>query len=121
RLHYQDVGPDRCDQILNLRDGMRSGNGTASHAVDVLELLGATRAGRFDAHESAVRFDAGVGSVLQPAQRIRAAGEVSEGGFNERTFPESFVETFSESTKRERIAQNQNFDTVLRCGGLVRE
>src|ERR1700674_149924 len=97
---------------------MRAGDGAAPHAVDVLEFFRPARAGRLDAHESAMRFDARVGPVLQPAQRIRAAGEIREGGFHERTFPESFVEPLSESAKGEGIPEDQDTDGILRRDGL---
>jgi len=72
---------------------------------------------RFDADESAMRLNVRVGSILQPAQRVRAAREISERGFDLRALPESFVESFTESAQRERISEDQNADAV----GLMRD
>src|SRR5882724_10276744 len=71
----------------------------------------------FDADESAMRLNVGIGSILQPAQRVRAAGEISERGFDLRALPESFVESFTESAQRERISEDKNADSV----GLMRD
>src|SRR2546429_1631033 len=92
---------------------MRAGRVSAGLAVDVLQLPDAPRTWiRFDADEAAMRLDVGVGPVLQPAQWIGAASEIGKRRFDLRTFPEPFVESFPESTERERIAENKNADAV---------
>ena len=93
------------------------GHVAAPHAIDVLQFSRPARAVRLDADESAMRLDVGVGPLFQPAQRIRPAGDVGEGGFHARTFPEPFVEPFSKSAQRQRVAQDQDVDALgRRCG-----
>src|ERR1044071_8932803 len=68
-----------------------------------------------------MRLDVRVGPVLQPAQRIRPAGEISERRLHLRTLAKSFVEPFPESAERERIAKNKDTEAAgLRRRVLLR-
>src|SRR2546421_9294532 len=97
---------------------MRAGRVPAGLAVNVLQFLRVPRTAiRFDADKSAMRLDVRIGSILQPAQWVRTAREISECGFDLRAFSESFVESFAESAERQRIAEDQDADAV----GLMRD